>query len=737
MSIKTALGAALAAAVLAALPAAPAGANVQVGASGWQWGNPLPQGNTVRAMSFAGGAGYAAGDFGTLLKTSDGGSTWTGLPVGTFQGLTVVQALDASTVFAGGGCVARRSTDGGSTFTAVRFTPVESSCRNQLRDLSFVSSDVGYLLLQDGSVLTTTDGGAQFSPRTAVPETPAAGGGAQPRAVAFLDASRGYAATAQGTLYQTLDGGTSWRVVADPRVSLNDIVFVDAQHGFAVGDRGLLLVTVDGGNSWEPHGIGLGSPDYTAISCADTQLCILSTAGGQRLVRTPDAGSSSTTVTPSTDPIFAAAFASSTRVAAAGQKGATVVSDDGGVRFAPIGGRIAGTFTALRIGGDAGTAYAPGADGRLARTTDGGRSWSTEGNVPTSADLLDVSFPTATDGYALDVDGGLFHTASGGRAWEALGTGSTRHPRAVLAPDADTVLVVGPRGIRRSTDAGETFAQVTSKAVLRKQLDRVAAAHAGRAIFAWSAATLVRSIDRGRTWTTIPWHGHGFGIVDVAFASAKAGFLCDGAGRVWRTTNAGRRWTLLTSVGAEIDAGGISASSARVATLVTSSFGTATGGYLLRTDDAGATWQPQFVVHEGIGVRGLAAGDGVDYVLAGDDELLFSTTGGVAGDPSELTLTTKRRRVPRAGRITVTGRLHPVSAGAQVTVSMSGRGVGWTHQTVPVASNGTFVTAWRVPRGTTTFVAQWTGDFRSAGAGSRPLTVTVGGAPRRAHRRHR
>ena len=103
MSIKTALAAALAAAALTAVPAS---ANVQVGSSGWQWGNPLPQGNTVRAMSFAGATGYAAGDFGTLLKTTDGGNQWSGLPVGTFQGLSVVQALDANTVFAGGGCVA-------------------------------------------------------------------------------------------------------------------------------------------------------------------------------------------------------------------------------------------------------------------------------------------------------------------------------------------------------------------------------------------------------------------------------------------------------------------------------------------------------------------------------------------------------------------------------------------------------------------------------------------------------
>ena len=59
---------------LAVLPAA-APAAVQVGSSGWLWGNPLPQGNTIRAMSFAGTQGYAGGDFGTLLRTTDAGRT--------------------------------------------------------------------------------------------------------------------------------------------------------------------------------------------------------------------------------------------------------------------------------------------------------------------------------------------------------------------------------------------------------------------------------------------------------------------------------------------------------------------------------------------------------------------------------------------------------------------------------------------------------------------------------------
>jgi len=729
MSMKTALGAALAAALLA-LGAPAAGANVQVGSSGWQWGNPLPQGNTVRAMSFAGATGYAAGDFGTLLKTTDGGNQWSGLPVGTFQGLSVVQALDASTVFAGGGCVARRSTDGGATFSAIRFTPVESNCRVGLRDLSFVSADVGYLLLADGSVFTTTDGGAQFAPRTAVPESRAAGGSAEPGGIVFLDAAKGFAASG-GKLFVTLDGGNAWRPVATPGNAIHEIWFLDGLHGFAVGDYGLMLQTFDGGATWFQRTTPPGGPSLTSIRCNTSVVCLLTTASGRELLRfVGDA--EPTVVVPSSDPIYAAAFVSPHRVAALGERGATVVSDDTGVTFAAVGRRIAGSFSSLRVGGEPGTAYAPGADGKLAKTSDGGRTWSTEGNVPTSADLLDVSFPSATDGYALDVDGGLFHTSSDGRSWEPLGTGSTRHPRAVLAPDAETVLVVGPRGIRRSVDAGETFAQVTSEAVLRRQLFGVDRAQAGGATFAWGPTTLVRSSDRGRRWTALPRPDRTARIAQAAFANGKVGLLLDDTGRVWRTTNAARRWTLLTSVGTQ-DVAGVAVDSPRTATLVLTNFGPAAGGYLLRSDDAGATWQPQFVVNDRVPARGLAVGDGVDYMLAGGSNLLFSTTGGVAGEPSQMSLSTRRRQLLRAGRITVTGRLRPAGARAQVTVSMRPGARAWRSQTVPVAANGTFVTAWRVPRGTTTFVAQWTGDFESAGAGSRPLTVTVG--PSRARRR--
>src|SRR5438874_8284865 len=111
MKRLTPVVAALLLAVFAAVNAQ--GADVTVGHSGWNWGNPQPQGNTLRAVEFEGSSGFAAGDFGTLLRTDDGGATWTGVRTGTTTALTHVSIADPNTVVVGGGCVLLRSEDAG------------------------------------------------------------------------------------------------------------------------------------------------------------------------------------------------------------------------------------------------------------------------------------------------------------------------------------------------------------------------------------------------------------------------------------------------------------------------------------------------------------------------------------------------------------------------------------------------------------------------------------------------
>jgi len=92
------------------LTAASAQGAVTVGHSGWNWGSPSPQGQTIRAVEFEGARGYAVGAFGTVLVTDDSGVTWTGAATGTTQALDWVSVVGTDSVVVSGGCVVSGAT---------------------------------------------------------------------------------------------------------------------------------------------------------------------------------------------------------------------------------------------------------------------------------------------------------------------------------------------------------------------------------------------------------------------------------------------------------------------------------------------------------------------------------------------------------------------------------------------------------------------------------------------------
>src|SRR3954451_11776865 len=390
--------AALAAVVACAIFATFGSAAVNVAQSGWSWGNPAPQGNTLSSIDFVQGRGFAAGAAGTVLRTDDGGGTWTGLATGTASDLTPLQVLDPDTVtvLGGDGCVLRRTDDAGTTFHKI-FIVTEKNCAGPVDAFTFVDRHVGYLLVRGGNVFRTADAGQTFSRQTAIPGTEASNNPTGNRAVdiAFTSADKGIAFVqppngAPAIAFATTDAGNSWKPVdgVDPG-SVRRLWFLDAQNGFAVGQN-TLLATTDGGTTWKTKPGG-GGQDLTSIRCVDPKTCLLTTAKGDKLLRTTDGGTTVTEITPSSQGIFAAAFASATRVAAVGASGTTVVSDDGGVNYTPISTDLGLTFTRLRPGPSPSSIWAVGPRGSLGFTLDGGATWHDDG-VPTSRDMVDVSF---------------------------------------------------------------------------------------------------------------------------------------------------------------------------------------------------------------------------------------------------------------------------------------------------------------------------------------------------------
>jgi photosystem II stability/assembly factor-like uncharacterized protein len=702
----------VAAAVLAAAPAAPAA--VTVGHSGWEWGNPSPQGKTINALEFEGARGYAAGEFGTLLSTDDGGETWQGSATGLTTSLEHISLIDVDSVVVGGGCALRRSDDGGQTFTRLPWTATDLRCSSGVAAVDFPADQSGYVALDDGSVLSTADGGRTWSRKTSIPG--AGSPSSRPTDVAFLTRDTGVALSLSGRIYRTTDGAASWSLVHEGSGGLNGVHFASPLVGYAVGAVGVVLRTADGGATWASLG-QTGAVGLRDIRCATLLACLVTT-GNQTVIRTVDGGTTWSAVTPSSQRILAAAFSSPTHAVAAGDAGATVLSDDAGATWRSAGKRLSASFERIRAL-SLSVAFAAGHEGALARTTDGGATWSEVG-VSTSEDVIDVSFVNPETGYVLDAAGTLLRTANGGQSWEILNTGTASRPQAVLALGTQVVLLVGPKGVSRSTDAGQSFTRVRGRLLNRSKLFN--ADRGGGAVFVFGSKNILVSTTSGRTWRKVRLPRKTL-IQAVDFVTARNGFALGQDGQVFKTRNRGERWLDLSGVGSD-DATGISFGSASRGYLSLKRFDSEPYGYLLRTTDGGRTWRPQLVGTEEPSPEGLVAtGPSGAFLLADSRTLLFTTAGGDRGDSSKVTARSKRRKVRRRTTIRVTGRVSGARGGAQVVVSRRERGErGWVSQTATVASNGTFTTSWKLVK-TATFVAQWAGDQDSAGDGSPPLVV--------------
>jgi photosystem II stability/assembly factor-like uncharacterized protein len=729
----------LSAIALALTFAEAASASVRVPLSGWNWGNPTPQGNDLRAIDFIGARGYAVGNAGTALRTDDGGSTWSGLATGTPGNLTKLQIVDPETLVVLGvdGCILRRSANGGATFTRI-FIVAETACPDRVRAFHFVDRNVGYLLLADGSVLRTADAGASFSKQTALPGTAASatGGAAQPADILTTgpDSAIAFATAGQGPslAYTTTDAGVSWKpLLTIASGVVTQLYRYDPMTIYAIGPSTLLRST-DGGVTFDERPFGAGKR-LTSIRCADAQTCLITTDKGE-LNRTTDAGATATPITASSVPLAGAAFASAARAVAVGVAGKTVVSDDGGVNYVAIGGDVGGNFFRLREGPVPTSAFAPGAKGQVAFTADGGVTWKVA-NVSTSSDLADTSWPDLKTGYAIDRRGGLFRTANGGVSWATLSPGAGAPANAVLALPGGDVLLFGPRGVKRATGGGE-FNPVSGGLVSKTALTD--AQLAGSAIFAWARGgkTLLASTTKGATWKVVRLPSKKTRIRSVSFTSRQLGRVLDAQGRLWSTANGGSSWKESLSTGTA-QATSVAFGSSRSGYLSVGRFGDSTGAYVLRTTDGGTTWRPQSISPSTLVGDGIVAPDATHaFGLVGAGtawrQFFFTTTGGDAGAASSLTLKaspsgfTKKSLKKAKGRITISGKLAGAVGGERITIAARGRnGADWTSRTVTAGANGGSFSATFTMKNRAVFVAQWAGDSGRAGVGSKPLLVNV------------
>ena len=258
------------------------------------------------AIDFVDGArGWLAAS--ELLRTEDGGSTWTSVSANAFAEIDFVSLTEgwATRSVCSGVCETAvfHTTDGGVTWRQ-QFT---TSGPNVPR-LVFTTESDGWMLFEsDGRALHTRDGGMTWYEQ-ALPTKPARFGNAG-RAV-FVDGSAGWVAVAdcapgwsdcRGQVYRTVDGGDSWAPVSDFMTGgcyLSDVAATDARHVWVegagcLGDSWTMYRSENAGNSWSAAPLATPLNDVTFFDDAtgralgrvcDQSRCV------SMLVRTSDGG---------------------------------------------------------------------------------------------------------------------------------------------------------------------------------------------------------------------------------------------------------------------------------------------------------------------------------------------------------------------------------------------------------------------------------------------------------------
>jgi len=290
-----------------------------------------------------------------------------------------------------------RSSDAGDTWSQLR-TPTSAT----LFGVSFADANHGWAVGNDGVVLRSKDGGLHWEHQhVSIPDE---AGGTRPLdaalfGVAAVSPTEAWAVGDFGTVLHTEDGERWQQVMIDPAVFsddnvpdrvLNEVTFTDAQHGWITGEFGTLLRTTDGGRTWLGQREITGAiPDiYLFDLAADVDGSALAGGVGGVLIGTRDGGATwSALSAPTGAGLFGAAWQAG-RGVAVGDRGVLLVSSDAGSSWAEPKTRPR-LFNWLRAATLAdGRAFAVGERGLVLRSNDSATSWEIaagEQPVPGSA----------------------------------------------------------------------------------------------------------------------------------------------------------------------------------------------------------------------------------------------------------------------------------------------------------------------------------------------------------------
>lgn len=564
------------------------------------WLHPQPQGNAIGAVDFLDARnGWAVGDLGTVLRTTDGGEKWSMVATGTRDNLFSVSVASPSTVWVAGSGTIRSTHNDGRSWTTHR-CPQRDAKRLGVPLVVEALSASTVVLLTNDAVWRSEDRGTTWSLRHDL---------YMARLMFFLDNRHGWAVGEHGRVLRTTDGGREWSehwIVQRPGAPAV-LCFSDTLNGICLDSPFNIHYTSDGGRNWRAAKVPL---EFLAGTLRP---------GGDWLVVFPDGLGRSTNNGADWQDLLR-----------------TPLWDVGTIAFA-----------------NADTAVMLGNHGVMLRSTDGGFSWSRNDNGPPRY-LAALSFPTTDKGWAAGQEG-IFHTMDAGAHWHRQYDPGRARIKDLCFLDERTGWAVDDHShVLATTDGGVRWKRTKLDAPGHGILIAVTFPDARHGWIAAEKGTLYSTEDAGATWTEqlLPVTGD---IARIDFTPTGAGICLTHTGEGAATTDGGVSWRGW-SFGRDYQPAAL----ARIddTTIVVLATINRQKTVVLRSSDHGRSWITTTISESGMPGAAMHFEDRDHGLLVlADGSMLTSVDGGLTWQPlpTPLAFPVTDVAVPAPGRIFVAG----------------------------------------------------------------------------------
>jgi photosystem II stability/assembly factor-like uncharacterized protein len=471
------------------------------GDAGTSWSNPdfgIPY--ALTNVTLRGKTGWITGYYlypppypYPLLRTTDGGDTWTQL-----SGFSHVFFHDTKLGWASDGGRIYRTTDAGSSWT-VQYSPESGSA---LYGLTFVDASTGWAYGSMGYLLKTIDGGNHWSVNFT-------GDYGSYECACFLDINNGWIA-GHKSIIRTTNGGVNWSVSELGTYydySVTSILFLNRDKGFLCTYSNEVFKSTNGGATWEK----LSGVQGRSVWFADSLLGY--TAGNASLIfKTTDGGSTWTqqlVQTGSTVDLAGIAFIDASAGLAVGSRGTILRTTNGGNDW-----EIRQSYSLPMLKSIA--AVAPdnvwfcGQYGLIMKYSDGGKA--IQHQLSRVSELLsDICFVDKDHGWAMSNESDLvLRTTNGGADWIGTHSGDSGTPTSISFIDTSTGWLL-----------------TNSYTVVLHQT--------------FESVSINKTMDGGRTWQHAVRVDSSFSR--IFFINRTDGFMVGDHGRIRKTTDGGNSWT--------------------------------------------------------------------------------------------------------------------------------------------------------------------------------------------------